>query len=149
MIMIVEANDKNLDKLTDLAMHLWPDNQRDSLKEDFNKVKELENHKLYLAIKNDEYVGFIHLSLRTDYVEGSNSSPVGYVEGIYVEPGYRNLGISRELIKHGEKWAMTKGCTQMASDIEMDNKDSYAFHLKVGFLEAGRIIAFIKDLNQN
>ncbi len=95
---------------------------------------------------NNEYIGFINLSIRTDYVEGSNSSPVGFVEGIYVKPEYRNKGIAKKLIIKGEEWAKSKGCTQIGSDIEMDNDISYKFHQKVGFNEANRIICFIKDI---
>ena len=94
----------------------------------------------------DEYIGFINLSIRIDYVEGSNSSPVAYVEGIYVKPEYRNKGIAKSLIANGEEWARFKGCTQMGSDIEMDNDISYKFHQKIGFDEANRIICFIKDI---
>lgn len=91
-------------------------------------------------------MGFINLSIRVDYVEGSNSTPVGYVEGIYVMDGYRKQGIATKLLKQGEVWAKDHGCTQMASDIEIPNAISYDFHLSVGFQEANRIICFIKDI---
>ena len=34
-------------------------------------------------------IGFAQCTLRNDYVEGSSSSPVGYLEGIYVKDEYR------------------------------------------------------------
>ncbi len=91
-------------------------------------------------------VAFIQLSVRRDYVEGSETSPVGYVEGIYVRPDFRRQGISKELLTKGEEWVREKGCTQMGSDIEDDNDTSYQFHLNTGFKEANRLICFIKDL---
>ncbi len=54
--------------------------------------------------------------------------------------------LQKKLIIKGEEWAKSKGCTQIGSDIEMDNDISYKFHQKVGFNEANRIICFIKDI---
>jgi len=45
-----------------------------------------------------------------------------------------------------ENWAKTKGCTEFASDCELDNVQSLQFHLNVGFEEANRIICFTKKL---
>ena len=143
---IVQADEINVDEVTRLALKLWPENSWEHLRADFEELLQSENDMLYLAKSQQNYVGFIHLSIRTDYVEGSNSSPVGYVEGIYVEQDYRNQGISRRLVEAGEKWAKSIGCTQMASDTELTNHASQAFHTKIGFTEANRIVAFIKDL---
>ena len=80
------------------------------------------------------------------YVEGTDSSPVGYLEGIYVVDGFRKNGIARGLLTACENWAKSKGCTEFASDCESDNLQSLQFHLNVGFREANRIICFTKKL---
>ncbi|MFW6029205.1 MAG: aminoglycoside 6'-N-acetyltransferase [Halanaerobiales bacterium] len=130
-----------------MAMNLWPGDREGEMKELFTKSQSSEKEKNYLYKIEDEYVGFIYLSLRSDYVEGSDSSPVGYIEGIYVGPEYRHQDIARQLVQKGEDWTKSMGCTQMASDCELENTVSYQFHLKVGFEEANRIISFIKDLD--
>lgn len=38
------------------------------------------------------------------------------------------------------------GGLEFASDCELDNEDSLKFHLKMGFVEANRIICFTKRL---
>lgn len=145
---MVEAEEHHLDELAKLAMALWPENNEDELKEEYRDMLNSCRHRIVLAQADGTYVAFIHVSLRYDYVEGADSSPVGYVEGIYVRPEYRRRGIARKLIEHGEQWALSMGCSQFASDIEHDNTESYEFHVKAGFREAGRMIAFIKDLKQ-
>ncbi|MBR2266256.1 MAG: AMP-binding protein [Paludibacteraceae bacterium] len=45
-----------------------------------------------------------------------------------------------------EKWAREKGCTEFAGDCELDNSDSFRFHMSLGFEEANRIICFRKEL---
>ncbi len=72
--------------------------------------------------------------------------PVGYLEGIYVLPGFRGRGVAKMLLNACEEWARDKGCREFASDCELDNTDSLAFHLAVGFREANRIICFARKL---
>lgn len=148
MRQIIEVNEQELDDLTNLAIKLWPENQFEELKNEYVSMLKTHKHKAYLYIADNKPIGFVQLSIRTDYVEGSDSSPVGYVEGIYVEPQYRRQGISKELLKKGEQWVKEKGCTQIGSDIEYDNTTSYHFHEGIGFKEANRLICFIKDISQ-
>ncbi|WP_334076668.1 aminoglycoside 6'-N-acetyltransferase [Paenibacillus sanfengchensis] len=144
---IVKADPSNLNELTELALKLWPDNEQEHLRAEFEELLDSERDIVYLATVEGGFVGFIHMSLRVDYVEGSNSCPVGYVEGIYVEEDYRNRGISKKLVEAGEQWSKSLGCHQIASDTQLDNVISQEFHKKIGFKEAGRIVAFIKDIN--
>ena len=145
---IEEANQTNLDEVTNLALKLWPDHTWSDLKHEFEELLESEKDIVYLAVIEGAYIGFIHVSLRYDYVEGSNSSPVGYIEGIYVDENYRRRGISKKLVEAGEVWAKSFGCTEMASDTELENVDSQQFHHQIGFEEAGRIVAFIKEIKK-
>ncbi|MCF6464787.1 GNAT family N-acetyltransferase [Clostridium sp. Cult2] len=143
---IEEITKENFNQWVKMALALWPDNEENELKDEFHKMLSSKKEQAFIYKLDDEYIGFTNLSIRSDYVEGSSSSPVGYVEGIYVRTEYRNNGIAKELITKGEEWAKEKGCTQMGSDIELDNHISYKFHQKVGFKEANRIICFIKDI---
>jgi len=145
--MIIEkANKKNLDEVTSLAMKLWPENIWSVLRAEFEEQLESKKDVVYLAISEGRYVGFIHMSLRYDYVEGSSSSPVGYIEGIYVDENYRNKGISKMLVEAGEIWSKALGCTEIASDTELHNVGSQQFHKSIGFKEAAKIVAFIKAI---
>lgn len=103
---------------------------------------------VFLAWAEDEAVGFAQCQLRRDYVEGASTSPVGYLEGIYVAPAHRRRGIARALLARCEAWAREMGCAEFASDCELTNTDSLAFHLRVGFTEANRIICFTKPLGK-
>src|SRR5207245_712927 len=95
---------------------------------------------------NGEAIAFADLSIRNEYVEGSNSSPVGYVEGLYVKPEYRKQGIASELVRRAEAWARGRGCTEYGSDTELSNIDSQNFHVRYGFEKAETIVHFIKKL---
>jgi len=98
------------------------------------------------CIRERNPCGFANVELRHDYVEGTESSPVGYLEGIFVEENYRKQNIARNLVKSCEDWAKKMGCSEFASDCLLDNIQSLKFHLAIGFEEANRIICFKKDL---
>jgi aminoglycoside 6'-N-acetyltransferase I len=90
-------------------------------------------------------VGFLEVWLR-EYAEGASSSPVGYLEGWFVEPEFRCKGIGRSLVIAGEEWARLAGCTEMASDSEVDNVGSIRAHQRMGYREVERIVCFLKPL---
>ncbi|MCO4095386.1 GNAT family N-acetyltransferase [Macrococcoides canis] len=146
--MIHRLTQEKLDSVTQLALKLWPDNQYDDLKVEFNDILNDDNQCVFLFVADQIDVGFAHVSLRVDYVEGTDSSPVGFLEGIYVSPDYRNQGIARELIEACEQFAKDKGCTEFASDCELTNLDSILMHEKLGFEETNRIVCFKKKIER-
>jgi aminoglycoside 6'-N-acetyltransferase I len=143
--MIVPVTKANEEAWAELSLALWPEVAKEELLKE-RALGNLVNEFLYLY--NDEAVAFISLSLRFDYVEGTNTSPVAYLEGIYVKPEYRKKGIARALMEFAKEWALVKGCKELASDCELENKTSEAFHKKIGFKEANRLICFTMELKK-
>lgn len=90
--------------------------------------------------------GFAEATLRRDYVNGCTSSPVAFLEGIYVRPDHRHRGIARLLVQAVQDWAVRLGCREFASDAELHNTASHAMHLALGFEETERVIYFRKAL---
>lgn len=144
--MIRKAEMNDLPILTELALELWPDHAADKMYFDLGKIMTAGESVFFLAYEGERYVGFAQCQLRHDYVEGTQTSPVGYLEGMYVQEASRKLGLASRLMKACEDWARAEGCMEFASDCEVDNEASLAFHLKLGFKEANRIICFAKNL---
>jgi len=144
--MIRKAENKDLPILAELACRLWPENTLEEMQEEFGKIISKSDAAFFLAYGKETAVGFAQCQLRHDYVEGTESSPVGYLEGIYVAENCRKQGIAKGLLTACENWAKEKGCREFASDCQLSNSMSLAFHLKVGFEEANRIICFTKKL---
>lgn len=132
--------------LAELSLQLWPCHAMEEMTREFEDYLRNPECALFLAFSGEAAIGFAQCQLRHDYVEGTGSSPVGYLEGIYVADGYRKQGIARSLLAACEGWAKDMDCTEFASDCELTNRESLAFHLNVGFTEAGRIICFTKKL---
>ena len=143
---IQQLSTDNLNNLIDLVLELWADCTFDEECENYKRILSLDNEVCYLVKEQGIYIAFIHLTIRTDYVEGASEFPVAYIEALYVKPTYQNLGIGRKLVHVGENWSRQKGCTQLASDTELNNSIAIDFHKKIGFDEANRIVCFVKKL---
>lgn len=143
---LFQAKTEDLTALTHLGLLLWPDNEEAGLMAEFRDLLGRADCAFFLAMDGQTPAGFAQCQLRYDYVEGTQTSPVGYLEGIYVQPAYRGSGLSGALLTACEDWARTKGCREFASDCELDNEKSLGFHLRMGFAEASRIICFRKKL---
>ncbi len=134
------------ESVSELAHKLWPHVPLDTLRDEYTQMLARADCAVFLAESGTQIVAFAQCGLRQDYVEGSGSSPVGYLEGIYVDEPFRRLGVAKELTGQCERWAKAKGCAEFASDCELNNEQSLRFHLGAGFREANRIICFIKRL---
>jgi aminoglycoside 6'-N-acetyltransferase I len=128
---------------------LWPEgtveNHRHEAAAWLDEPEELA--VAFVALGDDgELAGFAEASLRRDYVNGCTTSPVAFVEGIYVGPARRGTGTGRALIAAVEAWGRERGCSELASDALLDNRGSHAFHQAVGFEETERVVYFRKTL---
>lgn len=144
--MIKQAQISDTNSAAELALLLWPNHTLEDFIKDMTGYITNHSSTIFLAFDGAQAIGFAQCQLRTDYVEGTDSSPVGYLEGLYVMEGYRHQGIARALVDACEQWSLQQGCTEFASDCELDNTESLAMHLKLGFTEANRIICFTKKL---
>lgn len=142
---ITRANGESLLRAAALACKLWPDNGPEDLLAEWETLAPSEA-AVFLAEEGGVPVGFAQCQLRHDYVEGTDSSPVGYLEGIYVREAFRGRGTAGALLSACEDWARGRGCAEFASDCELGNAGSVAFHLGAGFTEANRIVCFTKRL---
>lgn len=144
--MIYQAMCHDAHTAAQLAAKMWTSSTVDELTAEFEDLIKREGAAVFLCVIDEKCIGFSQCQLRHDYVEGTDSSPVGYLEGVYIEEPFRNQGYGKLLIRACEEWARTKGCTEFASDCELGNTQSLAFHLHSGFREANRIICFTKKL---
>ena len=128
---------------------LWPEM---SERENIQETKALgEGPKAFVRLALDgqgRAAGFVEATLRTDYVNGCETSPVAFLEGIYVEPGARRQGVARRLVEVVQQWARQMNCSEMASDALLQNTDSHGMHLGLGFEETERVVYFRKVLTR-
>ena len=142
----MRANPNEAERLAELVKILWPDHTLAELTEIAMEYLRSEQSAVFVTEMDGAYVGIALCGLRHDYVEGCETSPVGYLEGVAVREAYRRRGVAKALVSECEQWAREQGCTEFASDCEQTNTASLGFHLGVGFSEENRIICFKKML---
>ena len=100
----------------------------------------------FVAINsNGELCGFVEASLHLS-AEGCTSQRIGYIEGVFVQPAFRRHGIGSLLIAAVERWAVSLGCLEMASDCDAHNNASICFHQWLGFETAKQLVHFRRVL---
>jgi len=126
---------------------LWPHEvaEHDAAITDFFAAAPTNLTTLVIERPDGTLGGFAEVGQRP-YAEGCHTSPVGFLEGLYVDADLRRLGWARRLVAAAEDWARQQGYTEMGSDCELENRDSLAMHLALGFDEVERIICFRKAL---
>ncbi len=89
-------------------------------------------------------IGFAEATLRRDYVNGCSTSPVAFLEGLYVAPAWRRRGVARLLCAAAEDWGRMLGCVELGSDTYLENIESQRMHQALGFEEMERIVGYRK-----
>jgi aminoglycoside 6'-N-acetyltransferase I len=147
-MLIRSASTQDIDRLIEIRNQLWPQNPLTKHADDLEKLlSDSSRNALFYAQSSDGAVlGFAEVSLRTDYVEGCTSSPVVYLEGIFVSEQHRRSGIASELVEEAALWGSVNGAAELASDAEINNQVSIDFHCSSGFREANRVVCFVRSI---
>lgn len=145
-VQIKKAYAESSEAIAIMAVKMWTSHTVEELAEGFAKAVNDPDSAVFIMTDDNKAVGFAQCGLRHDYVEGTQSSPVGYLEGIFVEEPYRKQGCAKQLLARCEEWARGKGCSEFGSGCEINNEISRQFHLGASFREANRIICFTKNL---
>jgi aminoglycoside 6'-N-acetyltransferase I len=124
---------------------LWP---QDSLEELTRQAQEVMDRKgravTFLARAETRVIGFAEATLRQDWVNGCATSPVVFLEGLYVVPACRRRGAARLLCQAVEHWARELGCSEVGSDTYLDYVESQRMHEALGFEEMERVVCYRK-----
>ena len=141
--------------ITENDFPLWQ-----KMRQEIYPVLSDERHKLEMAkilssedwycqfIMNDAYepIGIIELSFR-NIVNGCLSSPVPYVEGVYIQPEHRRQGLGRKIMAHLIRWCKEEGYSELATDTELADGQAQEFYRAIGFLETDRMVTFRLGVN--
>jgi aminoglycoside 6'-N-acetyltransferase I len=147
-ISIEKCDERDLADWITLRRALWPEAAEEDLCREAEALIRRPDRAIALLarIPTAAPIGFVEATLRNEYVNGCATSPVAFIEGIYVHPEWRRRGIARLLYASVENWARTCGCRELASDTFVDNWISQRMFSALQFEETERVVYFRKEL---
>jgi aminoglycoside 6'-N-acetyltransferase I len=132
-----------------LRRALWPhEPAQDLLRQAEALLARPDRAVAFLARAPDgAAVGFAEATLRHEYVNGCSTSPVAFLEGLYVRESWRRRGAARRLTEAVERWALDLGCAELGSDTYLDYVESQQMHAALGFEEMERVVCYRKRIS--
>jgi len=129
-----------------LSQALFPHSGPEEHEPDMRRFRERDDAAVFIAERPDGSVcGYVEVGARP-YVDGCDTSPVGYIEAWYVDADMRRDGYGRALLQAAEQWARGRGYREMGSDALLDNTVSHQAHERSGYVEVDRVVQFRKIL---
>jgi len=134
----------------EMRLALWPEDAEGEHREEIERFFAGDFPRWPWAVLvaedgNGRAIGFAEVSVRP-YAEGCRDPRVAYLEGWFVSPDARERGVGRALVRAAEEWGRSRGCRELASDADPQNGVSAAAHAAAGFVDAGLVRCFRKDL---
>ena len=117
--------------------------------EEMNWIYQADDKAAFfiLTAQND-ITGFTELSIRNT-VDGCIGDHIGYLEGLYLKPEYRQQQLGLETVNEAIIWFKAHDCNVIATDTELVNTEAQSFFSHIGFSETWKIVQFKKDLRGN
>ena len=145
---IARATTEDAAAWLELRLALWPGERREEFVAEISHLLADPGDTVTFIVRDDagEPAGFVEAALRHDYVNGCETSPVAFLEGIYTTPARRRQGIARLMVDAVADWGRQQGCTEFASDASTENVVSQQMHAHLGFTETQRVVCFRKTL---
>lgn len=143
-LQIIKVTENEFKDWALMRHELWPDHSTLAHLKEIQKLYG-DHYLSWLASYDNQIIGFCEASLR-NFANGCESSPVAFLEGIWVDPGHRRQKVSFSLLGAVQRWAISKGITELGSDTEIENQLSQLCHQHWGFEETERVVYFRKKL---
>lgn len=146
--MIEHCSEQNQQQWFELRCELWPDDTPEDHQLDIdNLLAEPDQFvQAIFRLSDGLAVAFIEASIRRDYVNGTSTTPVVFLEGVYVKESHRGYGIGKKLIDFISDWALQNGITELASETMLDDASGQNLHQGLGFQETERVVFYCKSL---
>jgi aminoglycoside 6'-N-acetyltransferase I len=130
-----------------LRLALWPGDSLAEHAHEMNAINaNVSRQPVFVAeAPTGGLCGLLEVAIRRT-AEGCATDNVGYLEGWFVDAAWRGQGVGRALVVAAEDWARAQGCTEMASDTNLDYPLSPLAHARLGYQETSRRFHYRKDL---
>lgn len=129
-----------------MTLALFPNDAPGDFTSDMQQFRARSDAEVFVVERPDgRLAGFVEVGSRS-HADGCATSPVGYIEALFVDPDVRRQRYALGLLDAADEWARQRGYREMASDALIDNAVSHAAHRRAGYEEVDRVVTFRKSL---
>lgn len=129
-----------------MRLLLWPENEAAALLREMEHMLADPMSPVFVLERPEGGLGgFLEAGTR-QCADGCETTPVGYIEGWFIDEDLRGKGFGHALVRRAEDWARSQGLKEMGSDTWIDNEVSIRAHLAMGYKEVERVVHFAKTL---
>ncbi len=144
-LVITGAAAHDLEDWVAMRCQLWPDLSESQQRSELEDLMARHGYRGWIAREDGKAAGFAEACIRP-YANGCDSTPVPFLEGVWVEPALRHLGIGARLVGQVEAWAAAQGFSELGSDVDIANLISQAAHQAWGFEERETVVYYRRRL---
>lgn len=147
IISITKGTFAEIKEWSNLRMRLWPESSRiKHEREMFEYFKSPKIGRVFFAHRGqDKYIGFAEISMTIAFQEEPEGS-IAHIEGLYVLPKFRKMGVATKLVESLETWSLSEKCRVITSDMDVENIESRDLHTQMGYKEVEKVIRVKKYL---
>ncbi|RQO72001.1 GNAT family N-acetyltransferase [Pedobacter sp. KBW06] len=89
--------------------------------------------ELLVAVSGDEVIGsgYARIESAKPYLLHEQHAYLGFM---YVDPGYRGLGVNQKIIEALSSWSASRGITELRLDVYQTNESAIKAYEKAGFM---------------
>ncbi len=142
-VLIRTAEIKDAERIAILANQLGYSVTNQQAKERIHKIQNNDNHVLYIATLDNEYViGWVHAYICDSIVIQTPALLLGLV----VDQDHRHQGVGRLLMEEIENWAAKSGAEGVLLRSNIKRNEAHLFYEKIGYTNIKQSLTFYKSL---
>jgi GNAT superfamily N-acetyltransferase len=122
-----EINDK--ESLALLCNQLGYEAKTEDIPPRLDQIKELSHQIVYVAVIDQQVVGWIHVYLCPLLISGLQAQ----LGGMVVDEKFRNKGIGKKLLIQAENWARSKSCHYISIFTNITRSETHHFYAQMDY----------------
>ena len=123
-------NEMDLPRVVVLAGELGYEVSPEDAAHRFSRLREHLDYAFFVAIQNEEVVGWIQINRDTESLLVDPRADIG---ALVVDQRHRSSGIGRLLLKQAEAWALEQGLIVLRVRSNIRREAAHRFYLREGY----------------